>query len=166
MLADAGNVDALFDAALALEDAGQLVEAVQAYQRAIECSPSDSLLHFNLGNVLCELERVAESAASYECAVEHDPRLAEAWNNLGNVYAGLGRPDDSLSALRNAIRLVPTYADAHYNLAEVMEQVGRLSESAHHHAVYRRYSTADRLLAGREYVLRVIHEAIEPRDPT
>ena len=129
----AGNVNDLFDSALALEDFGKLAEAARAYQRAIECFPTDSLFYFNLGNVLCKLEQVAKSAASYEQTVERDPRFAEAWNNLRNVCANLVRTDESMDTLRNAIQLVPTYPGAHYNLAEVVKKVGRVSESAHYY---------------------------------
>ena len=160
----AEKTDSLFDTALSLEEAGRLAEAVGAYELAIEYAPRDAVLHFNLGNVLCELEQKVASAASYERAVQNDPHFAEAWNNLGNVCADLGRTDEALRALRQAVQLVPSYADAHYNLAEVLESASQTVASAQHRAAHRRFSTANRLLAGRKHVLRLITEAGESAD--
>jgi tetratricopeptide (TPR) repeat protein len=112
--------NALFDAALALEDAGRLEEAAAAYRRALESAPHDPVLHFNLGNVLFGLTRYAESLASFQAALQSDQQYAEAWNNLGNVQAQLGNWEEATASFRHAIQLVPGYAMARANLADVL----------------------------------------------
>jgi tetratricopeptide (TPR) repeat protein len=122
------DLDALFDKALELEDAGQLTEAAEVYRKAIEAEPADPVLHFNLANVLFAQARFDESAKSYRRALDSDPFYAEAWNNLGNAYAELKSWHAAIAAFRKAIQLVPTYRDAHENLAralEAMKQIGK-----------------------------------------
>lgn len=121
----AANADALFDAALELEDAGRLQDAAEVYERALAAAPADPAMHFNLGNVQFGLGRHKESLASYQAALRCDEEYAEAWNNLGNVHALLGNHEDAIVAFRRAIQLVPSYATAHGNLAEILRARGQ-----------------------------------------
>lgn len=154
----ADEVSDLFDQALELEDAGQLSDAANVYQRAINVEPDDPILHFNLGNVLYGLDRFEQSAASFQQALRHDSNYAEAWNNLGNVLTALERLDEAAEAFHRALRLVPTYADAHYNLADVLDRLGQSREADHHRAAYRKHSSAEALSANRVSFLRVISD--------
>lgn len=122
-------VDALFDAALAAEDAGDAAGAAKLYRQALDRAPHDPVLHFNLGNVLFELGRFREARQAFEQATSLDPHYAEAWNNLGNVHAQLGNGEQAVHALRQAFDLVPWYADARHNLADVLQQLGRYAEA-------------------------------------
>lgn len=158
---DFAEVAHLFDAALQREDDDQPQEAADLYRRAVALQPTDPILHFNLGNVLFGLGRAEDAAACYREALRHDPGYAEAWNNLGNACAELSQWNDAAEALRSALRLVPGYADAHYNLAGVLKRLGRPSESAHHWRAYQEHSSADRLLAQRESVLRIFRGETE-----
>lgn len=117
------DVDSLFDAALALEDAGKLDQAATAYRRALAAAPQDPALHFNLGNVLSALQRHEEAVASFEAALRCDESYAQAWNNLGNVQARLGRMNDAVNSFRRAIQLVPSYTTARENLSEVVRRL-------------------------------------------
>jgi tetratricopeptide (TPR) repeat protein len=117
------DVEALFDEALAAEDAGELSEAVERYQRAIAIEPADPVLHFNLGNVLFGLQRFGEAAGSYQQALRWDPAYAEAWNNLGSVWIALKAWKPAIRAFRQALRLVPNYEDARHNLANAQSRM-------------------------------------------
>jgi len=128
----AEHADALFDQALALEDAGRLEEAAKTYRRAIVLEPVDAVLHFNLGNVLFALGRIDESIDAFRQAVVCDPQYAESWNNLGNAYAELEAWEQAADALNKAVTFVPGYADAHYNLSDVLKRLGRTAEAAQH----------------------------------
>lgn len=152
------DVCQLFDRALDLEDTGQFEQALTAYGRAIELDPTDPILHFNLGNVLYELDRLDDSAASYRRALEFDSNYAEAWNNLGNVLSVLSRFDDAVDAFQHALRLIPSYADAHHNLADLFARLGRTRESKQHREAYKKYSSADNHFAQRASFLRVLRD--------
>ena len=118
----ANDAERLFDEALALEDAGCLDRAADAYRKAIQWDPADPVLPFNLGNVLFGLGQVNDAAASYQAALDLDPCYAEAWNNLGNIHADQQRWKDAEAAFRRALQLVPDYEDARSNLNGVLER--------------------------------------------
>ncbi len=116
----ADDAEALFDEALALEDAGCLDRAADVYRQAIQRDPDDPVLRFNLGNVLFGLGQIDQSAASYRAALDRDPSYAEAWNNLGNVLARQQHWEDAANAFRCALQLVPGYSDARDNLNRIL----------------------------------------------
>ena len=147
----------LCDQALALEEEERFAEAAQVYERALQLQPDQPTLHFDLGNVLFQLERFSESIDHFQQAVDCDEEFAMAWHNLGSVQAHLGMWPEAESCLRRALRLVPTYADSHYTLAEVLRQQDQPVAASKHHQAYLTYSKADCLLAAREQFLRVVH---------
>jgi tetratricopeptide (TPR) repeat protein len=121
LLDSLADLDELFEAALAFEDAGRLSEAEETYRRAVALDPLEPVLYFNLGNVLYGLGQLPESLVSLQEAVRLDPRYAEAWNNLGNVQAELGQHDDAMRAFRRSLLLIPGYELAQANLQRLLE---------------------------------------------
>jgi tetratricopeptide (TPR) repeat protein len=124
LLDSLADLDELFEAALAFEDAGRLSEAEQSYRQAIALDPLEPVLHFNLGNVLYGLGQLPHSQASLQEAVRLDPRYAEAWNNLGNVHGELGHFDDAIRSFRRCLLLMPGYELAQANLRRLLEFAG------------------------------------------
>jgi len=153
-----GSVDALFDKALELEDAGRLEEAAYVYKQAIKLECSDPILHFNLGNIEFLRGRYTDAIVSFQEALRHDPQYVEVWNNLGNAHTELHQWDQAVDAFQHAVRLVPSYADAHFNFANVLKRLGKADEAADHLHAYRRYSPADHLVSERATFLRIARD--------
>jgi tetratricopeptide (TPR) repeat protein len=126
----------------ALEQAGHLPEAAEAYRQALYHGGPDAKVCFNLANVLYQLGQRGQAAERFRQAVELDHNLFEGWNNLGNVLVELGQVDEGLAAYRRALELQPTYADAHYNLADALELSERFSEARRHWKEYLRHEPA------------------------
>ena len=125
-----------FEEALLYEEAANYDQAIAAYRRAVELSPDDPVLHFNLGNVLYTQTRLEEAAYYFRRAVESDPTYVEAWNNLGIVLAEGRRLSEATTCLQRALRVMPTYADAHYNLADTLYESGETLEACRHWRAY------------------------------
>ena len=66
----------------ALQDLGQLDDAVASYRRALEIKPDYAEAHSNLGNALQDLGQLDDAVASYRRALEIKPDFAEAHSNL------------------------------------------------------------------------------------
>jgi len=104
-------------------------EAINAYQKAIDLSPSDPEAHNALGAKLEGLGRLAEALASYKRAIALKPDFAEAHSNLGTTLKKLGRLAEAEASYNKAIALKPDFAGAHSNLGVTFQELGRLDEA-------------------------------------
>jgi tetratricopeptide (TPR) repeat protein len=96
------------DLGLYFERRGDLDRAATEYRAALEQAPTNSWLHFNLGNVYLAQKKPAAAVASYQRALALDPNNADIYNNLAYAFAESGRDVDQAESLaQQAVRLRP-----------------------------------------------------------
>ncbi len=101
--------------------------AVLHYKKAVELSPADAQLTYNLAEALHFSSRPrADAIAMYLKALELNPRLVEAKVNLGKAYAEKGEYSKAKETLLEATRLEGADAEAHYNLGVIFMRENNL----------------------------------------
>jgi len=90
---------------------GRAEEALAPFQKALELSQGDPLLHNSLGNAFAKLGRLSEAEASYWQALMLDPNSTEARHNLDNVLR-LGRMSEAERLSLGILQRQPDQADA------------------------------------------------------
>jgi len=111
---------------------GQMVEAMEQYQKALEIRPQYGLAHNNLGLVLFRQGRVDEAMEHYQRALAVQPDYADAHVNLGHALAQKGRVNEALEQYQQAVAIQPHIATAQIDLATVLLQTGQLDEAITH----------------------------------
>jgi tetratricopeptide (TPR) repeat protein len=84
------------------------VDAVNAFNKAIELEPASGAAFSNMGRVLTFQGEFAEAIKFLEKSIElftDDKDLAVAWNRLGNVYRKLNNYDAAIKAYQKAMIL-------------------------------------------------------------
>jgi tetratricopeptide (TPR) repeat protein len=99
-------------------------EAIDAYQRAIECDPDFADAHCNLGSVYFNQDRLASSRECFTRALECNPRHVEANLNLATLLEEEGRDHVALRHYKTALESDPLGADIHVSLALLYEKIG------------------------------------------
>ena len=116
---------AQFGQAVALHQAGRLIEAEPIYREVLRAHPR----HFDSLHLLgvIQYQRGAHEDAVHQigAALRINPGVAAAHNNLGNALKDLGRTEEALASYDRAIGLKPDYAEAFYNRGDVLRQLGR-----------------------------------------
>ncbi len=125
----------LIDEGNAIEEAGQLDEALRLYNAAIGVAPDLARAHMNRGNILLARGNAVEALDAYQKALELEPDYAAAHYNTGNAQAGLNNHEAACAAYEKAILLKPDFTDAHVALGNALEDMGRRDEAI---ASYRR----------------------------
>jgi len=111
-VADPRNVEALLVLADCHTHAGDLANALEAYNRITAIEPGIAEVHNNRGLIFHRLARPAEALASCEQAISLSPGMSDAHVNRGNALSALGRRDDALAAYDHALALNPDRAEA------------------------------------------------------
>jgi len=108
---------------------GQLEEALNALEKALELDPEYVDAWNGKGIVLDDLGRYEEAIEAYDKALALDPEFAYAWNNKGNALGNLGRYEEAIEAYDKALALDPEYADAWYNKGIALGNLDRYEEA-------------------------------------
>lgn len=119
---------------LALQQLGQMEEALRHHQRALELDPDMAEAHAGLGSAHRILGRHEEAVHHYQNALSINPQYAAAHNDVAGLLLRLGDADGAIRHYERAVSAQPDYADAHYNLANVLSAQGRRQEAVAHYA--------------------------------
>jgi predicted O-linked N-acetylglucosamine transferase (SPINDLY family) len=101
--------------------AGHNQIAVDLINKALAIQPDDAEAYVNLGNALCELQRLTDGIVAFRKAIKCKPDFAVAYNNLANALSLNGELGEAISCYRTAIELKPNYPEAQGNLIYVMQ---------------------------------------------
>ena len=93
---DPGLIDACVNLGRLAHEAGDTREAGRLYHLALERSPEDAIVHFNLALVLEDQRAPERALAHYQRALAIDPDFADAHFNLAGLCEQLGREAQAL----------------------------------------------------------------------
>jgi tetratricopeptide (TPR) repeat protein len=96
---------------------GQLEDAVQAYQRAVQLSPGDIPARHNLAVVLQAQGKLADAASHYEEVLRRDARYPDAHYGLALVSKSQGDMARAVRHYREALQSVPNWPEVLIDLA-------------------------------------------------
>ena len=120
--------------ALAFDEAGNIPAAIHHYKLAIDITPNEPQLYYNIGRLNLNSGNLQLAEAWLQSALALDPNYVDALINLGKTQSGLKRPDDAIKSLRRAIELDPNNAVAQYDLAVELAEHGRVKDALPHFA--------------------------------
>jgi cellulose synthase operon protein C len=109
---------------VAAHQAGDLVQAEDAYRRALGIDDGYALAWNNLGVVLHH-RGSAESEAAFRSALHAGRALADVWRNLALMLHRSDRSEESLAAYEQSLGADPASAAAHAGLGILLLELGR-----------------------------------------
>jgi tetratricopeptide (TPR) repeat protein len=116
-----------------LHDNGQLVEAIDHYEKALRINPGFARAHSNLAISLRASGRLDAAIGHLEQAHRLGPGYALAHYNFANALSAKGRLDEAIGHYEQALRLDPRDARIHYNLGVALRSRGRLDAAIGHY---------------------------------
>ncbi len=119
------DADARLRLAYALQTSGRLLEALDAYQGALDLRPADVGANYNTGLILLELDDAHAAEAPLREVLRVSPGHALAAKALGACFADQKRYEDVIEVVAPASQANPTLSDLHFLLGFAYEQLGR-----------------------------------------
>jgi len=113
---------------IALRGQGKWREAIDNYVRALEISPKDEGLHYNMAMAWFDGGNLREAAKCVDKALAINPKFyaesVAASVNLGTIFSDLRRPKEALPFFENALRLNPGHEVARSKMAAIRNGKG------------------------------------------
>ncbi len=122
--ANPGDEDWLVILGYARLQAGELPQAIDAFQQAARRAPEDADAPNLQAEALRRSGKPEEAARVLERSVMDHPNSAPGWYLLGLAYSELRRLDRARAAYAESVRMDPDYAMGWYGLAGVLERLG------------------------------------------
>ena len=102
-----------------LKNQGRVLEAEQAYRRALDLTPNYGLAHHNLGSLLMQMERAEEALVTLERAQALGVPEFELRFTRARALMLLYRPEEAEQEYARAVAERPRHLDAQTNLARL-----------------------------------------------
>ena len=118
-----------YNLGLVLDRLQRHAEAIESYQRAVQCQPSFAAAHAELGRTCYLLGRLAEAESHLRHALALGADPGETNHMLALVLAGQGRAAEALDGFAQALLYNPNLAAAHLNYGLLLATVGRPAEA-------------------------------------
>jgi tetratricopeptide (TPR) repeat protein len=101
---------------------GDLAEATDRFDEAVDLIPDEGEAHYRLGVALHKQRIYPEAIARLEAAVKLSPEHREAYFWLGKTYYDVGDPKTAIPSLEEALRLDPENGSTRDFLARVRRE--------------------------------------------
>lgn len=124
----AQEIDQLLDRALAMQQAGDLLGAVQAYQVVLQSEPGRADVRSNLGAAYIALGRFDEGMKEYQTAIASEPNNPRYHFNLGLAYYKAGNHEAAAPEFAKVLELAPGNKNALLLQADSLLQLNKDAE--------------------------------------
>lgn len=108
---------------------GQLDDAMENLEMAVQIAPGVSMMHSNLGNLYAKKGWPDKALREYELAIGLNPDESKAYHNRAGTYVTLGRRWDAIRDFDRAIALDPNFIEAYRGIAEAYCQEKHYAEA-------------------------------------
>ena len=115
--------------ATALQDAGRLDEAGEAFSNALRLNPDSAKAHIGLATIMVGKGKLDEAHGHYEQALRMEPTNAEYHSGYAYLLEQMGQDDQAAAECEAAVRLAPKSALAHHSYGAFLEKHGKLDEA-------------------------------------
>jgi tetratricopeptide (TPR) repeat protein len=107
-------------------------KALEQYELAVACDPSDAESRVHLAAMLAKNQRLGEAVVQYQQALRIRPDVAEWHSYLAGVFLRMGMTKEAINHLREAVQLKPEMAQVRLTLGEELAKLGQHEEAARH----------------------------------
>jgi len=129
---DPGDFSAQYNLGAMLQARGEVRQAVEHYQLAVQIKPEDATANNALGGALLATGHVDEAILRLTTSIKARPDNFDAHYNLGYAYAAREKFSEAAEEFRTAARLNPEDANAEANLGGALAAAGKFMESRPH----------------------------------
>lgn len=111
----------------ALMTQGNIEQAQNAYERAIQLNPDDSENYIGMGLIHVKQGDAKGALANFTMAAQKNPNSPGPFYNLGNLAFAAGQPQAAMNFYQKALQIDPNHAPTKAILAQVAKNLSQAS---------------------------------------
>ncbi len=104
---------------------GEILKAIQAYQKVIQLDPTYIEAYNNLGIIYQEINDFERALGVFQRSIQINPQYEKGHNNLGILLYHNGRYEEAIEAFQKALAINPNNIESHINLGILYKQQGQ-----------------------------------------
>ena len=104
----------LFEAALALRDAGDHEAALAKFDQLIQADPRDKRAYIGRASTYFRMDKTSLALRDIDHAEEIDPAFAKAYMLRGKIQRKMGKYSEAIRQQTKALKLNPDFAEAYF----------------------------------------------------
>ena len=108
---------------------GNLVLAIEQYEKALQIAPNYGDALVGLGCAFGRQGKMADAISCFEKALQSNPNFAYAYDNLGVALRNQGKLDEAAVQFERALQISPDTSEFHNNYAKTLMLNGKLDEA-------------------------------------
>lgn len=126
------DASAHYNLGLIHQQRGELAEARQRFERAVEIDEDEVDAHYQMGRIARAENRLADAIKHFEPVVARDPAHAqqEVWREIGATYFAAGQFEDALDALERFLAQRQSDPEGLYLMGRTHAALGHKREAA------------------------------------
>ncbi len=126
------DASAHYNLGLIQQQRGELDEARERFERAVQIDDDEIDAHYQLGRIARQQKRLADAVRHFEQVVAHDRTHAqhEIWREVGATYIAAGQFEDARDALEQFLESRPSDPEALYLMGRAHAGLGHQREAA------------------------------------
>ena len=126
------DASAHYNLGLIQQQRGELEQARERFERAIQIDEDEIDAHYQLGRIARQQKRLADAIKHFEQVVARDPSHAqqEVWREVGATYVAAGQFGDAINALEQFLERRPSDPEALYLMGRAHAGLGHRREAA------------------------------------
>jgi Flp pilus assembly protein TadD len=140
---------------------GEVLRAIQAYQKVIELDPNYIEAYNNLGIIYQEIGKMEDALRAYQKAVQINPRYEKAHNNMGIIFYLKGEDEKAMEAFNKALSINPNHIGSHIHLGTLYKKKGQMEKGIES---YQKALTIDPHHGETHYNLGLLYEQVGNRE--
>ncbi|MBM4339937.1 MAG: tetratricopeptide repeat protein [Deltaproteobacteria bacterium] len=150
-----------FNMGVAYYHQGDVLKAIQAYQKVIQLEPNHMEAHNNLGIIYQEIGKPENALQAYQKAIEINPRYEKALNNMGIIFYLRGEDEKAMEAFKKVLSINPNHIGSHIHLGTLYKKKGQMEKGIES---YQKALSIDPLHGETHYNLGLLYEQIGNRE--
>jgi tetratricopeptide (TPR) repeat protein len=126
------DASAHYNLGLIHQQRGQLAEAKERFQRAIEIDDDEIDAHYQLGRIAREEARLVDAVKHFDAVVTRNPQhsMSEVWREIGRAYLQANQVEDARLAFEQFLEKRPSDAEALYHYGLTLAKLNQRERAA------------------------------------